>query len=343
MLNLLGFEIALGKRKMHPYLDLDKFYSIEEGKPPEKGEKNEEDAHAHSPDFSELSKIPEDSGLLIRSSKATWKPVSPPVLNVCYLEQSHPYIHSRLVILMDILREVCLADRFNMKLYRMLDERQKSLMNKILASMFETKFLDVIDTFQKEFFFTQGYLVKNRTNSDNLVLHLRLQCLIRIKSAARMSAGDRGSIYWENQIAKEYFAEFLSDPCIGPLKCSASIMYEQVLREIEAIKFTAASALNIGRTDQWLTSMLFLLQGLLLVPFDQVFELYASRLDLRLSFLLHDTDNDLSRFYTKLKSKLNSKAVRPPVTLCQLKLWDMTTVQMLKFKIDSLQLCLSGK
>ena len=50
-------------------------------------------------------------------------------------KRDRPTIHSRLKIVRNILKEMCISVMFSFKQYSTLDERQRSMMNKILIKM----------------------------------------------------------------------------------------------------------------------------------------------------------------------------------------------------------------
>lgn len=341
----LDYEIALGKRQLVTPLDLDIFYSSGvSDKPKEKSEKRRDFNSALDlndpkitlpPDGNELCESIQDGQMILSMGDL---PVS---------TEGHPFVHTRLREIKDILMDVCLTENLDVKRYKTLDERQRSLMNKILSSVFESSFLDLIDTYHRRYINTTEFLRKDVKSRASLALHLRLHCLINKKiTEFRISEGSNTSKYKRFRLTQQYFASFLSNMYHTDttehedVKTQPSISH-LIQSEVEALKTTAVSALTEDRTHDWLSSMQFLLREMVEVPFEKVSELYITKLDLKLSLFLHDEDKNVNGFFPKLKLKLKSGIVKPPATKHQLKLWDTAAIELLNQKIKRLEIYLN--
>jgi hypothetical protein len=333
MESYLSYEIALGKRQLLTPLDLERFFEQNEKVPIIKKTENQDHPQLPRPSFQDLP-----------LEKTKRQRVSIPIEPFGSIE-SNPFVHARMRIIRDILREVCLTDNFNVKRYRTLDERQRSLMNKILGSMLEPGFLDLIDTYERKYISTSDFLRKSHSKRESTVLNLRINSLIRAKNPEPVVTEEaEGDSHMRSRQTQDCGVSLMLHTITGSDENRATSSHtasDLVLNMIQAIKATAITALTNGKPCEWLHRVLTLLKEIVKVPFSSIAELYCDKLDLRLSCFLYDKDNDVNRFFARLKSRIKSGVLKPPVTVLQLNHWDQTVVEYLNKLIDKIELHLT--
>lgn len=341
MENYLGYEITLGKRILYTPLDLDKFYSLSKEKNTDFKLENREDAMPSAvKKYTKMSDSSTSRRLITKplhtKKSSDLSPRHPP-------NRDGPTIHSRLKIVRDILKEMCITDMFCVKQYKTLDERQRSMMNKILINMFQPEFLDLIDTYQNKYIGTKVFLVKNVARKDSMIFHMRMDCFVTScnKLNVKGSDGLPNSKFNYTKLAKECFIQSQSDANsdfpIDKTKNSSNL----ILREINTIRMSAVTSLEEGKPSEWLSKMHSLLQNLANIHFDRLADMYISSLDIRLNHLLYDKDKDLNSFFAKFKHSLKNGVIRPPLTIEQLRIMNMETVARLNRQIEILDLHLN--
>lgn len=333
MESYLSYEIALGKRQLLTPLDLERFFEQNEKVTIIKKTKNQ--------DLPQLSRLGSQDLPLVKTKRQ--RDLTPKEPNGSI--RDNPFVHARMRIIRDILREVCLTDNFNVKRYRTLDERQRSLMNKILGSMLEPGFLDLIDTYERKYMSTSDFLRKSHCKRESTVLHLRIKSLIQAKKPEpAVTEGAEEGFQMRSRRTQDCDASPMLQTIAGSdanRETSSHTASDLVLNMIQAIKAEAISALTKGKPCEWLHRVLILLKEIVKVPFNSIAELYSDKLYLRLSYFLYDKDNDVNRFFARLKSRIKSGALKPPVTMLQLNRWDQTVLEHLNKLIDKIELHLT--
>lgn len=243
------------------------------------------------------------------------------------IEPSTGQIHQRLRIVKEILREICLIDRINAKKYRSLDDRQRSLLNKILTYKFQPDFLDVIDTGGVKQMGTEEYLLDDPSqHAEKVLLYLRLKALFESKFLrVKHAAGASPMTVYSKQMAQHYFGG-LADLEIGQGATHDCALFQ----EVDWIRRSAAIAVSSGCSLDWIKGMKQFLHDLLLVNHESIIANYQNELEKKLDAFFFDEDNDVHSFFAKLKVKMKEKKVRLPLTHYELKNGDQMVVKIVK-------------
>lgn len=240
-------------------------------------------------------------------------------------------LHAKVIAIKDLVHDLCLNDEIKVKKYNALDDRQKSLMNKIITYKFQADILDVIDTGGVKNVPTEEYLLDNPSqNAERTLLHLRLRLLCEAKFARPKSApGAAGGGPQPSMLVAHYFGVAESED-----SREGQPPLTWLFREIDSLRAMAAKKLATAEGIVWLRGMRNLLHDLALVPQDVVVTAYKRDLDKKLTRFFYDEHNDAGGFFPKLKVKLKEKKVVLPLTVKELKNWDLVVVKTLKAEIS---------
>lgn len=242
-------------------------------------------------------------------------------------------IHAKVVPIKEIIQEICLYDQIKVKKYNSLDERQKSLLNKIMTYKFQPDILDVIDTGGVKVITTEEYLLDNPSqNAERTLLYLRLKLLFETKfnrSKLSTSSFNQQGVPIST-LAHQYFGQVFELQPLGDQDTKVNA----VVQEIGWLRMMAAFKLKDSKGIDWLMAMRNLIHDIIYIPQDLVIENYKADLDKRLTRFFYDEDNDSSSFFPKLKTKMKERKVTLPLTVQELKNWDHIVVKTLKTEMN---------
>lgn len=244
-----------------------------------------------------------------------------------------PYVHSRMRAVKEIISEICHIDKINVAKYRRLDDRQRSLLNKILTYKYQTEFLDVIDTGGITTVNTEEYLRDDhKLGHEKTIMYLRLRKLLDTKSIKLQPDHClNGFTDLFNHLAVGYFGELGQTGTSAPRENTSALF-----QEVTTIRQLAAVAINNHEPTKWLAGMKDFLQDLIHVSQDKIISEYENTIDARLTNFFHDEDHDVNSFFARLKVKMKEGKVTLPLTNYEIKHWDNFVVHLLKCEIGQL-------
>lgn len=240
-------------------------------------------------------------------------------------------LHHKAKSIKEILLEAFMSERINLSKYRDLDDKQKSLLNKLLTYKYQQDILDLLDTGGVETLDTEEYLLYDPSEeAEKTLLFLRLKLLFETKiwkskqhiHNSQLSSG-------HHLIAAHYFGSLVEQadfPTAGRMR--------SLFEEVDWIRKSAAAALANSEGPEWIKGMRAFLNDLIQVPSELVAVNHKNQLEHRLSWFLYDEDNDAGSFFPKLKLKLKEKKIKLPLTLQELKYWDQIVVSTLKSELS---------
>lgn len=251
-----------------------------------------------------------------------------------------PHIHNKIKTLIDILLEVCFTNKLNLKKYRSLEVRPRSLLNKVLNTRLERHFLDIIDICKKDRIDTTAFLKKPQPQEfKSLALYFRFRRLLEERQSALQQKTSKhkkvNPVDQKKFLPLDFFTEFLSLRLTkqreikddqGEDDEQGDELVNIIIKEIETLKQSAADSLHENKSREWLWNMSEFLKLLIAVPPESVVEQYRDKVELKLMNLFHDQNRNLSKFYVVLKSKIKQNLLTLPFTLSQIEEWDRVTV-----------------
>ena len=244
-----------------------------------------------------------------------------------------PKVQSRMRAVKEIIAEICLIDRINVKKYRLLDDRQRSLLNKILSYKYQAEFLDVIDTGGISTVDTEEYLRDDhKQGHEKTIMYLRLRMLLETKpSKLRQDHCLNENTEFFNNLAVRYFGELGQGLTSVPGENTFALF-----QEVTTIRHLAVVALQNQDSIKWITGMKAFLYDLTQVSQEKIISEYEKTIETRLTNFFHDEDHDVNTFFAKLKVKMKEGKATLPMTSFEIKHWDDFIVQLLKSEIIQL-------
>lgn len=242
-------------------------------------------------------------------------------------------VHPKIKAVKDMVYEICLYDVIKVKKYQALDDRQKSLLNKLMSYKFQPDILDMIDTGGVKVIKTDEYLLNSASQSpEKIILYMRLRLLYESKFLKHKYLDPQN----ENLIPANILAYHYLGEAHPESEVTKSTSYSGLFQEINSLRETAARKLESDSGMIWLNGMRNLLHDLTHLPNEAVLESYRRDLEKKLDHLFHDEDGDLCAFFPKIKQKLKEKKAYLPLTMEELKKWEKIVIKSLKIELMSL-------
>ena len=329
--------ISLGKRKGLPPLEIDLQSTRIHAKKPV-SLKNRETVEG-----SQVNKLESLQVNMIqhpKKEKAKFELMSDAALSFEFPgdQGDRPYfIHPRLKVVKDLLLEACLIDRIDVSRYRALDERQRSLINKILTYKFQKELLDVLDMGGLKTIDTEEYLTDlAREHAEKVVMYLRLRHLIdTIKPSENETKTSSQPSLKNSLLTAHYMGDMIQENLKGPWMDSCSLY-----QEMDNLRYSAIKAIEQGLSHQWLKAMAVFLNDLAHVSQEDITSEYEKSLEYRLCHIFLDKDDDINSFFAKLKAKFKEGKAVLPLTAFELKRGNQAVVNLLKSQISLIRLYL---